>query len=347
MNPAPSPGEAANAELWPGFLVDGYVIERKLGAGGMGMVYGAQHQQHGRRAAIKVLGQQFCKDPHVVQRFEQEARLVNEIHHPNIVDIFHFGELPDGRKFLAMEWLVGESLSDRIDRGPVHPAEAIEILDGIADALEAVHARAIVHRDLKSDNVYLTSVEGQQRIKLLDFGLAKLSANDPRAITKTKTGIIVGTPHYMAPEQARGRPVDHRTDVYALGVLSYKVLTGRLPFSGQPIDLLVHHLKTPPPSPSAAIPTIPEGLSAMVVRMMAKNPDERPSLADLRRGFAALRRGEAPPAMSVAGAPAVAAAATVPAPQVRSLRAIHVLLIAIGVLAAATIAFVLVRSATG
>src|SRR5262249_28259422 len=135
----------------------------------------------------------FCGDPTIVSRFEQEARLVNEIRHPNIVDVFQFGELPDRRSFFVMEWLDGEALSTRIERGPLAVGEAVEILDVICDALEAAHEQGVIHRDLKSDNVYLVTSRGKRTVKLLDFGLAKLSGRgDPASIAKTRSGVLVG-----------------------------------------------------------------------------------------------------------------------------------------------------------
>jgi serine/threonine-protein kinase len=147
-----------------------------------------------------------------------------------------------------------------------------------------VHEKDVIHRDIKSDNVFLTSASGSVRPKLLDFGFAKLAAGrNPRQITKTKTGMVVGTPAYLSPEQARGRAADQRSDVYALGVLAHKILTGRLPFEGKaPVDFIVHHLKTVPPDPRELAPDVPEPLARMVVRMMAKAPEERPSLAEIR-----------------------------------------------------------------
>ena len=326
--------DTGDGELAAGTDVSGYVIESKIGEGGMGRVYGAQHPRIGKRVAIKVLGPQFCRDASTVARFEQEARLVNDVHHGNIVEVYQLGDLPDGRKYMVMEWLEGESLSDRIERGPMPPAEAIEVLDAICDALEAVHEKGIVHRDLKSDNVFLAKAHRGVRVKLLDFGLAKLSGNDPRALTKTKTGIIVGTPHYMAPEQARGKPVDHRTDVYALGVLAYKMLTAKLPFSGQPIELLVHHLKTPPPSPGAAVPGIPEPLSNLVMGMMAKHPEHRPTLAVMRQWFASMRPGGQATAAPPVSVPGNRPAWLIP-------------VIALGVVIAAVMSFVVMRAAMG
>jgi serine/threonine-protein kinase len=329
------PSAETDGDLAAGTDVGGYVIESKIGEGGMGRVYGAMHPRIGKRVAIKVLGPQFCRDTATVARFEQEARLVNDIHHGNIVEVYDLGELPDGRKYMVMEWLVGESLSDRIDKGPIPPAEAVEILDAICDALEAVHEKGIVHRDLKSDNVFLVQHRGKQQAKLLDFGLAKLASNDPRAITKTKTGIIVGTPHYMAPEQARGKPVDNRTDIYSLGVLAYKMLTGKLPFTGQPIDLLVHHLKTPPPNPTDAVPAVPAPLSNLVMGMMAKYPEQRPTVPVMRKWFATMRPG----------ASSAAQPAPLSAPGKRP--AWIYVAIALAVAAAMAISFVVVRSVLG
>src|SRR5688572_6552245 len=219
-------------ELTPGTEVGGYVLGDKIGSGGMGVVYGATHPRIGKRVAIKVLAPTFSGDPSTVERFEQEARLVNEIRHPNIVDVFQFGQLADGRSYFVMEWLEGESISGRLERGPMPTKETLEVLDAMCDALEAAHEKGVIHRDLKSDNVFLVpGRKGERRVKLLDFGLAKLATRgDLQNIHTTKSGIIVGTPAYMSPEQARGKAVDHRTDIYALGILTYKMLTGQLPF---------------------------------------------------------------------------------------------------------------------
>jgi serine/threonine protein kinase len=280
-------------ELPAGFAVGSYVIQSRLGAGGMGIVYGAMEPATGKRAAIKVLAPQFCRDAQTVARFEQEAHVVNEVHHPNIVEMYGVGELADGRKYLAMEWLEGESLSDRIDRGAIPAKEAIEILDGICDALQRVHERGVVHRDIKSDNVFLSGA----RPKLLDFGFAKLAdGKNPRQITKTKTGMVVGTPAYLSPEQCRGKIADARSDIYALGVLAHKIVTGKLPFEGKaPVDFIVHHLKTAPPDPREQVPNVPEPLALVVVRMMAKTPEQRPALAEIRAVLAQLRQGPAAP----------------------------------------------------
>src|SRR5215831_9014136 len=184
----------------------------------MGVIYLAEHPVIGKRAAIKILHRRYCDDPEAVERFVVEARAANQIGHPNIVDVFTFGALDDGRSYMAMEWLAGESLARRLTRGPLPLAEALAIVELTADALEAAHEKGIVHRDLKPDNIFLaTSRGGRVDVKLLDFGIAKLVGPlHPTGVRSTRPGEIIGTPAYLAPEQARGLDVDGRVDVYAL-----------------------------------------------------------------------------------------------------------------------------------
>lgn len=278
------------AELRQGTEVGGYVIDAKIGVGGMGVVYGARHPRIGKRVAIKVLAPAYSTNARTVRRFEQEAKVVNEIRHPNIVDVFQFGELPDGRSYFVMEWLDGEPLSARVERGPLSAQETIAILDVVCDALEAAHEHGVIHRDLKADNVFLVRGRGRASVKLLDFGLAKLAGKqDEVPMHRTRSGVMVGTPAYMAPEQARAKGVDGRADIYALGVLAYKMLTGTMPFKADnAMDLIVMHLNAPVPSPGKLARDTPPELSRLVVRMMAKSPDERPTLAEVRSVFADL-----------------------------------------------------------
>ncbi len=222
---------AAEHELLvPGTAVGDYEIDDELGHGGMGVVYRAEHPVIGKRAAIKVLRREMAKNPDTVDRFVQEARSVNQIGHPNIVDIFAFGTLADGRPYLMMDLLIGESLRARRKRGPLHVSEAASVLDEVTSALAAAHAKGIIHRDLKPDNVFLVERQGRwPEVKLLDFGLAKLVSGVDTPV-RTHTGIMLGTPDYMAPEQIRRRGViDARVDVYALGVMAFESLTGRRP----------------------------------------------------------------------------------------------------------------------
>jgi serine/threonine protein kinase len=287
--PPGADGASLGDDLAIGSVVGEYRIERWLGAGGMGVVYGARHPLIGKRAAVKVLGARFSADPQAVARFVQEAQAVNQIGHPNIVDIFAFGTLPDGRAYFVMEWLVGESLQDRLERGPLPLREVLSILSAIARALEAVHAAGVVHRDLKPDNVFLVADDDGLRIKLLDFGIAKLSADAP-TVSRTATGMIMGTPLFMSPEQARGEMIDARTDIYSLGIMAYHMVCGETPFGREPsaIEVLSAHISKPPPLPSARQPGTPPSLEALIVAMLAKQPSARPALVDVRRRLVAI-----------------------------------------------------------
>jgi serine/threonine-protein kinase len=220
----------SDATLAVGTVVGEMEITAKVAQGGMGAIYAAVHPVIHKKAAIKVLNRDLCYDPDAVDRFVQEARSVCQIGHPNIVDVFAFGVLPDGRSYMVMDWLDGESLGERLVRGPVPVSETVAILDQVADALEAVHEQDVIHRDLKPDNIFLCPVRGgRTAVKLLDFGVAKLVRYDG-AIGPTQPGMIMGTPGYMSPEQARAKDVDTRTDIYALGCVAYETVTGRLPF---------------------------------------------------------------------------------------------------------------------
>ncbi|MBK7074000.1 MAG: serine/threonine protein kinase [Myxococcales bacterium] len=281
--------------LMPGTMVGEYRVERKIGEGGMGTVYGAIHPVIGKRAAIKLLRAELSMNPEAVERFLGEARAVNQIGHPNIVDVFSFGALPDGRRYFAMEWLHGESLAGRLDRdGGLPLVEALPILDQVVAALAAAHERGIVHRDLKPDNVFLCEVRGEApRVKLLDFGIAKL-VGEPLGIKRTKTGALMGTPGYIAPEQARGEEVDTRADIYALGCMAFELLTGRLPFiSDSAMVVITKHLTEDPPAPSAVEggEDLPPEIDGLVLSMLAKDRAQRPGLADVRARLAAFGRG--------------------------------------------------------
>jgi serine/threonine protein kinase len=269
-------------ELKEGSPVGEYEIQDQIGEGAMGTVYSAIHPLIGKKVAIKVLKAELCANQATIDRFVQEAKAVNQIGHPNIVDVFMLGELPDGRAYMVMEWLRGQDLKTRLARGPMSVTDACDILDGIARALDAAHAKQIVHRDLKPDNVFLHQIDdGPLQVKLLDFGIAKLVRVTP-GTEKTQTGNMLGTPRYISPEQARGIQVDHRSDIYSLGVMAYEMLAGRPPFQGETaMDLVVKHLSEQPP-PLGQFAKVPKTLEQCVMAMLEKDANRRPSLEEVR-----------------------------------------------------------------
>ena len=272
-------------ELTAGEVVGEYRIESKLGEGGFGTVYRAVHPLIGKAAAIKVLHRQYSSSPQMLSRFVAEARAVNQIRHRNIIDIFSFGALPDGRQYYVMELLEGMPFDQYIDqRGPLPPEVALPILRQIARALDAAHHAGIAHRDLKPENIFLVMDEENDIFpKLLDFGIAKLlhdEAGDKgssNASVKTRTGTPLGTPYFMSPEQCRGQHIDHRTDIYSFGVMTFKALTGELPFDAPTVvELLYKHLAEAPPPPSRARPALGTIFDAPILRMLEKDPASRP-----------------------------------------------------------------------
>ena len=293
-------------DLAPGTVVGEYRVEHKLGEGGMASVYAAIHPLIGKRAAIKVMSPRLSADAAAVARFALEARAVNRIGHPNIVDVFSFGQLPDGRSYFVMEWLQGETLYERMlkQHGPLPLDDVVHILDQICDALEAAHEAGIVHRDLKPANVFLCPVRGRRdAVKLLDFGVAKLVCQEPTP-GWTSAGMVVGTPEYVSPEQARGRDVDARSDLYSLGVMAYEMVLGRPPFlSDNPADAIEMHLGATPPRPSILWPAIPPPLETLLRRLLAKRPEERATLAEIRATLAAIRPTATPALDRVDAAP--------------------------------------------
>ncbi|WP_437718225.1 serine/threonine-protein kinase [Sorangium sp. So ce448] len=268
-----------DARLSPGTMLGEYRVERLLGAGTFGDVYAGEHPLIGKRVAIKVLNRRFASDPTVVSRFVGEARAVNRIRHRNIIDIFSFGVV-DGRHYFVMELLDGLTLGALIRReGRLSPGRAVPVLEGIADALDAAHAAGITHRDLKPENIFVAIEKGGRHFpKLLDFGVAKLA--DEALAHKTATGVAVGTPAYMSPEQVRGKGVDHRSDIYALGVIAHEVLTGTLVFQGESMmDVMMMHLLHPPPRASEVCADLPPELDAPVTAMLEKRAEDRPPSA--------------------------------------------------------------------
>jgi eukaryotic-like serine/threonine-protein kinase len=275
----PSAIGSDDKELAPGQEVGEYRIEGVLGRGGFGTVYGAVQPVIGKRVAIKVLARKYAADQDIVSRFAAEARAVNQIRHRNIIDIFSFGQLPDGRHYYVMEYLDGEPLDVHIrNHGAMALDAAIPILRAIARALDAAHAKGIAHRDLKPENIFLAhDPDGGVYPKLLDFGIAKLMAPEDNVVHRTGTGVPIGTPYYMSPEQCRGRDVDHRTDVYSFGIVIYRLLTGAFPFEGDDfVELLFKQVNEEPLPPSAKNPALPASVDAAIGWMLQKDREQRP-----------------------------------------------------------------------
>ncbi|CAN5917559.1 hypothetical protein BH11MYX3_BH11MYX3_34280 [soil metagenome] len=281
-------------DLEAGERVGEYEVEGKLGQGAFGTVFKAVHPLIGKVVAIKVLARRFSVDPEMVSRFIAEARAVNQIRHRHIIDIFSFGGLDDGRQYYVMEYLDGEALDQLLDREKQIPiAEALSILRAIAKALDAAHAKGIAHRDLKAENVFLgRDSDGGLFPKLLDFGIAKLMSPEDGLKHKTRTCAPIGTPYYMSPEQCRGKDVDHRTDIYAFGVLVYLMLTGVYPFDADDyMSILMKQISDQPSAPSTHNALLTPEIDDAVAWFMQKDPANRPP--DLRNAMKALEHAAA------------------------------------------------------
>ena len=268
-------------DLAEGTEIGEYRITGKLGQGAMGSVFAGIHPLIGKRVAVKVLNLDLCRDSGMVQRFVQEARSVNRIAHPNIIDVFAFGTLPDGRHYYVMELIDGKSLADVLTERRLTTSEARRLLGQLCEGLGAAHAEGIIHRDLKPDNIFIAMPKhGEPFVKILDFGIAKLFSAE-EAMTATRTGMPVGTPYYMSPEQIRAsKNIDHRTDIYALGVIMFEIFTGQVPFPRPTVfEVFADHVSTPPPRPSSLHP-VPNALDDLILRCLAKSPVERPQTAN-------------------------------------------------------------------
>lgn len=281
---------AMDARLLGQTLGGNYRVLRRIGAGGMGQVYEAEHTLLGRHFALKVLDTSQKTRRDAVTRFFAEARAASQIEHPHIVDVVNF--VTDGPYMvLVMELLRGESLAERLVRGPLPVTEATMVLSQVCEAVAATHAAGILHRDLKPANVFLVKQGAATHAKVLDFGIAKLkhadaeSLGEGQAVGVTTTGQLLGTPRYLSPEQARGAlEIDERADVYAAGVMLFEMLAGRPPFDGHnAFQLIWKHGNEPPPRLSELAPHVSRELSDVVARALAKEPDERfPSMLALR-----------------------------------------------------------------
>jgi eukaryotic-like serine/threonine-protein kinase len=294
-----------------GKIIDGrYEIQQRVGEGGMGVVYKARQMSIDRVIALKMLNQQMAGDQQWVQRFYNEAKACSRLQHPNTIRMFDFGQTQDGRLFMTMEFLDGMSLRDALDRGPIAPQRVVKILIQCCASLAEAHSIGIIHRDIKPDNVFLLNMAGSPDfVKLLDFSVAKLLEGDRM---KTQAGVVFGTPQYMSPEQGRGLPLDARSDLYALGILAFEMLTGNVPYNDDnPMTIIQMHLHGQvPPMPDS----VPYSVQAIVRRAMEKDAGRRYQssgemmqhcqqvFAELNQGGVAIGGGGVPRTM-IAGPP--------------------------------------------
>ena len=264
-----------------GKVIGTWKLVARLGAGGMGEVYLAEHQTIGRKAAVKVLHPEYAAQPTVVERFFNEARAANKVKHPSIIEVWDYGQAPDVGAYFVMEFLEGESLQHRLDaRHKLAAPDVASLLSRVAAAVGAAHKAGIIHRDLKPDNIYIlpdSDHPSGERVKVLDFGIAKLAGDAGLGGSKTRTGSVMGTPVYMSPEQCHGaKSVDSRTDIYALGVIAYEALCGRPPFVAQGFgEMLAKHLSQAPQPLHDIEPSVPAKLEQVVLKALAKEPDDR------------------------------------------------------------------------
>lgn len=289
------PPPSISSRDYIGTTIDGrYRVEALIGEGGMGFVYRCRHKVIDKLVAIKILRQDMARAPDVVERFVVEAKAASAIGNAHITDVLDFGTLPDGSTYLVMEHLDGKSLTELLEAHTRVPIErAVAIARQLAEGLGAAHAAQIVHRDLKPDNVFVVLRNGEDFVKILDFGIAKVGTFQNKI---TRAGEIFGTPHYMSPEQAKGVSVDQRADIYSLGVMAFEMLTGSVPFDAEnPFGILTQHISSEPPSLVERNPEVPATLEAIVHKCLAKSPQDRyRSMAELEADLEKFEEGLAP-----------------------------------------------------
>ncbi|MBN1608181.1 MAG: protein kinase [Polyangiaceae bacterium] len=288
---------AGRGASYVGVDIDGrYSVEALVGTGGMGLVYRARHRAIDKTVAIKIMRADLAKDPEAASRFATEARAASAVGSAHIVNVTDFGVVPDGSTYFVMEYLEGITLADLLEKtGPLPQRRLLAIARQIAEGLGDAHEAGIIHRDLKPENVFLVRRKGSDFVKILDFGIAKITHSKNRV---TRTGQIFGTPHYMSPEQARGLPVDDRSDLYSLGAILYEMVTGHVPFDGDnPMVVLSRHVHEPPVPPSwfVAAQSRSVDLDAVILKCLAKDPRHRHgSMAELMEDLSAIGSGNRP-----------------------------------------------------
>ncbi len=279
-----------NADLVGSVVHEKFHVIKKLGEGGMGAVYLAEHVKMGRKVALKVMNPGMHQDPDAIARFNREAKNASQLNHPNVCGIYDFGETPEGLIYLAMEFIEGSSLTSVIEKsGGLTAARAANIIHQAADALQVAHDYGIVHRDLKPDNIMIARArDGSDMVKVVDFGIAKASSSDAQKVTKT--GLVVGTPEYMSPEQLAGDKLDGRSDIYSLGLVAFNCLTGKLPFpSNSAQEAMIMRLTDQPKTLAEMRPEVawPAELQAVMDRALARDANERyQSAAEFGRDIA-------------------------------------------------------------
>jgi serine/threonine protein kinase len=303
-------------------IADRYQIEEELGRGGMGAVYRARHVTLGRHVAVKVLHPKLTADPTVSKRFDREALAASKLDHPNCVQVIDFGTTADGMKYLVMQLLEGKELRDELG-WPMNHRRAVRLAAQILRALEHAHRKGLVHRDLKPENVFIVrDDDGEEHIKLVDFGIVKLLDAEGTHEKLTRAGLVFGTPRYMAPEQAAGGKIDERTDLYAVGILLHEMLDGKPPFDADEATIVLgmHMIDDPPCLPAE----VPAAIGTVVSRLLAKSPGERPASAkDAREALEAALEApaeEVPAAETTPVDGPLVPSLSAPAPPLRGLR---------------------------
>jgi serine/threonine-protein kinase len=277
-------------------MVSAYRIERAIGSGGMGWVYRAYHVLEHRHVAIKVLREDQLRQERAVDRMMREAQILATVGHAGIPQLFECGLLPDGRPWIAMELVEGTSLALHLAEGPLEYELVMRVVSQVAEVLAAAHARGVTHRDLKPENILLVPFDARFPVRVIDWGIAYQLAG----ARYTNHDEAIGTPLYMAPEQARGGPTDGYSDVYGLGVVAYYALSGRPPFTGKSsVDILVQHMNKRPPALAPRCPEAPFGLVELVEHMLAKRFEERPTATEVQAAIARLHAGASAPTYEI------------------------------------------------